>query len=108
MRSLTGDELRSLFVEFFLERSHALIPSASLIAADEPTVVFRWAGMEPLVPYVLGREHSNGDMLVGFQKCLRTTDIDEVGDATHLTLFEMLGNWSLGAYFKNESIRWTF
>jgi alanyl-tRNA synthetase len=108
MRSLTGDELRSLFVDFFLERSHALIPSASLIPADDPTVLFTSAGMQPLVPYLLGREHSNGDMLVGFQKCLRTTDIDEVGDATHLTLFEMLGNWSLGAYFKNESIRWTF
>lgn len=108
MRSLTGDELRSLFLNFFLERSHALIPSASLIPAEDPTVLFTSAGMQPLVPYLLGREHSNGDKLVGFQKCVRTVDIDEVGDATHLTLFEMLGNWSLGAYFKNESIRWSF
>jgi alanyl-tRNA synthetase len=108
MRSLSGDELRSLFLNFFLERSHALIPSASLIPAEDPTVLFTSAGMQPLVPYLLGREHSNGDKLVGFQKCMRTTDIDEVGDATHLTLFEMLGNWSLGAYFKNESIKWSY
>jgi len=108
MRSLTADELRSLYLRFFQERDHAIVRSASLIPANDPTVLFTTAGMHPLIPYLLGQEHPSGDMLVGFQKCLRTTDIDEVGDATHLTLFEMLGNWSLGAYFKEASIRWTF
>ena len=85
-----------------------MIPSASLVPSDDPSVLFTTAGMHPLVPYLLGREHPSGDMLVNYQKCVRTSDIEEVGDATHLTFFEMLGNWSLGAYFKQDSITWSY
>jgi alanyl-tRNA synthetase len=85
-----------------------VIPSASLVPSDDPSVLFTTAGMHPLVPYLLGREHPSGDMLVNYQKCVRTSDIEEVGDATHLTFFEMLGNWSLGAYFKQDSITWSY
>jgi alanyl-tRNA synthetase len=96
-----------MYLSFFTERAHAAIPSASLVPSDDPSVLFTTAGMHPLVPYLLGRPHPSGDLLVNYQKCVRTSDIDEVGDATHLTFFEMLGNWSLGAYFKQESITWS-
>ena len=104
---LTADRLRRMYLWFFTERAHAAIPSASLVPSDDPSVLFTTAGMHPLVPYLLGRPHPSGDRIVNYQKCVRTSDIEEVGDATHLTFFEMLGNWSLGAYFKQESITWS-
>ena len=105
---MTTDELRRLFLDFFRERGHAIIPSASLIPENDPTVLFTTAGMHPLVPYLLGERHPSGTRLADAQKCVRTGDIDEVGDNRHLTFFEMLGNWSLGDYFKKESIQWSF
>jgi alanyl-tRNA synthetase len=104
---IDADRLRSMFLAFFAERGHAILPSASLVAEGDPSVLFTTAGVHPLVPYLLGRLHPAGRRLADCQKCLRTTDIVEVGDATHLTFFEMLGNWSLGAYFKRESITWS-
>ncbi|MCL2017443.1 MAG: alanine--tRNA ligase [Alphaproteobacteria bacterium] len=101
---MTANELRQLFINFFIERGHKHIPSASLIPENDPSVLFTTAGMHPLVPYLLGERHPLGKRLVDCQKCLRTDDIDEVGNTTHLTFFEMLGNWSLGDYFKKESI----
>jgi len=97
-----------MYLSFFTARAHAAIPSASLVPSDDPSVLFTTAGMHPLVPYLLGRPHPSGDRLVNYQKCVRTSDIEQVGDATHLTFFEMLGNWSLGAYFKQESITWSY
>src|SRR5262245_36553600 len=105
---LTADELRSKYLGFFKERGHAIIPSAPLVPENDPSVLFTTAGMHPLVPYLLGRQHPSGKRLVDYQKCVRTTDIEEVGDKSHLTLFEMLGNWSLGDYFKRESITWSY
>jgi alanyl-tRNA synthetase len=107
-RKIDGDRLRSLFLKFFAERGHAVIPSASLIPENDPSVLFTTAGMHPLVPYLMGRPHPAGVRLVDAQKCVRTNDIEEVGDATHLTFFEMLGNWSLGDYFKDESIAYSW
>ncbi|MDR1409453.1 MAG: alanine--tRNA ligase [Oscillospiraceae bacterium] len=101
---MTAQELRRLYLDFFAARGHAEIPSASLIPENDPSVLFTTAGMHPLVPYLLGEGHPAGNRLCDCQKCLRTDDIDEVGDASHLTFFEMLGNWSLGDYFKRESI----
>lgn len=101
-------ELRSAYLNFFREKNHAVIPSASLIPDNDPTVLFTTAGMHPLVPYLLGAKHPQGTRLTDVQKCVRTGDIDEVGDATHCTFFEMLGNWSLGDYFKEESIAWSY
>ena len=101
---IDADRLRSMFLAFFAEHGHAILPSASLIAEGDPSVLFT-AGVHPLLPYLLGRLHPAGGP-GRYQKCLRTTDIDQVGDATHLTFFEMLGNWSLGARFKQESIAW--
>src|SRR6185295_17078235 len=106
--ALTANQLRSKYLEFFRERGHAVIPSAPLIPENDPSVLFTTAGMHPLVPYLLGRPHPSGKRLVNCQKCVRTTDIEEVGDASHLTFFEMLGNWSLGDYFKKESITWSY
>lgn len=105
---MTTKELKQKFIKFFQDRGHALIPSASLIPENDPTVLFTTAGMHPLVPYLLGEKHPLGSRLVNVQKCLRTDDIDEVGDDTHVTFFEMLGNWSLGDYWKKESISWSF
>lgn len=105
---MTTDELRRRFLDFFREKSHAVIPSASVIPENDPTVLFTTAGMHPLVPYLLGESHPAGTRLANAQKCVRTGDIDEVGDNRHLTFFEMLGNWSLGDYFKEESIPWSF
>ncbi|MCL2608207.1 MAG: alanine--tRNA ligase [Methanomassiliicoccaceae archaeon] len=105
---MNAKELRNAYVNFFKERGHAYIQSSSLIPENDPTVLFTTAGMHPLVPYLLGEKHPAGKRLVNYQKCLRTGDIDEVGDATHLTFFEMLGNWSLGDYFKEGSIQMSY
>ncbi len=108
MKRLTGNELRKIWLDFFQNKKHAVIGSASLIPENDPTVLFTTAGMHPLVPYLLGAKHPSGTRLCNIQKCVRTGDIDEVGDATHLTFFEMMGNWSLGDYFKDEMISWSF
>ncbi|MBU1136784.1 alanine--tRNA ligase, partial [Patescibacteria group bacterium] len=105
---MTSKELRQNFLEFFKEKGHKIIPSASLIPENDPTTLFISAGMHPLVPYLMGEKHPQGNRLVSVQKCIRTSDIDEVGDDTHHTFFEMLGNWSLGDYFKKEAIEWSF
>ncbi len=105
---LTSQELREKYLAFFKERSHAVIPSAPLVPENDPSVLFNTAGMQPLVPYLLGKPHPMGKRIVDVQKCVRTGDIDDVGDDTHLTFFEMLGNWSLGDYFKQDSIEWSW
>ncbi|MFA5128523.1 MAG: alanine--tRNA ligase-related protein [Patescibacteria group bacterium] len=105
---MTAKELREKFLEFFKERSHAVLPSASLIPENDPTVLFTTAGMHPLVPFLLGEKHPAGKRLASVQKCIRTGDIDEVGDNWHNTFFEMLGNWSLGDYFKEDAIKWSW
>lgn len=105
---MTANELRTMYVNFFKERGHKEIASASLLPENDPTVLFTTAGMHPLVPYFLGEKHPAGNRLTDIQKCLRTDDIDEVGDDTHLTFFEMMGNWSLGDYFKEESISMSY
>ncbi|MFR9258256.1 MAG: alanine--tRNA ligase [Christensenellales bacterium] len=105
---MTSGELRSMWLNFFKSKGHAVIPSASVIPENDPTVLFTTAGMHPLVPYLLGSKHPAGTRLTDVQKCIRTGDIDEVGDASHLTFFEMLGNWSLGDYFKKEMIAWSW
>lgn len=105
---MTVNELREKFIEFFLKHKHKEITGASLLPDNDPTVLFNTAGMQPLVPYFLGEPHPEGKRLVDFQKCIRTGDIDEVGDNSHLTFFEMLGNWSLGDYFKKEAISMSF
>ena len=101
-------EIRNKYLNFFKNHGHAVIPSAPLIPENDPSVLFTTAGMQPLVPYLLGEPHPEGKRLTDFQKCVRTNDIDEVGDNRHLTYFEMLGNWSLGDYFKEESIAMSF
>lgn len=108
MRELTSETLRELYLTFFREKGHAIIPSASLIPENDPTVLFTTAGMHPLVPYLMGEKHPEGRRLTDVQKCVRTGDIDEVGDERHCTFFEMLGNWSLGDYFKEEMIPWSY
>ncbi len=105
---LTADQLREKYLNFFASRGHAIISGASLIPENDPTVLFTTAGMHPLVPYLLGEPHPAGQRLTDVQKCVRTGDIDAVGDTCHLTFFEMLGNWSLGEYFKKEAITWSF
>ncbi len=106
---MLAKDLRRRFIDFFVKKhQHAEIPSGSLVPENDPTVLFTTAGMHPLVPYLMGEVHPAGKRLVDAQKCLRTDDIDEVGDATHCTFFEMLGNWSLGDYFKKEAIEWSY
>ena len=101
-------EIRNKYLKFFENHGHKIIPSSPLITENDPSVLFNTAGMQPLVPYLLGQKHPEGTRLTDYQKCLRTNDIDEVGDNRHLTYFEMLGNWSLGDYFKEESIKMSY
>ena len=108
MKNFTSETLRETYLKFFESKGHAIIPSASLIPENDPTVLFTTAGMHPLVPYLLGEKHPAGNRLTDVQKCVRTGDIDEVGDSSHCTFFEMLGNWSLGDYFKEQMIPWSF
>ncbi|MBI2130072.1 alanine--tRNA ligase [Candidatus Woesearchaeota archaeon] len=108
MKQLSSKDLKELYFKFFKEKGHKLIASASLIPEHDPTVLFTAAGMHPLVPFLIGQPHPQGKRLVNVQKCLRTDDIDEVGDPSHLTFFEMLGNWSLGDYWKKEAIEWSY
>jgi len=105
---ITSSELKKKYLNYFEKRGHAVIPSASLIPQNDPTVLFTTAGMQPLVPYLIGEKHPAGNRLTDVQKCVRTGDIDDVGDDWHLTFFEMLGNWSLGDYFKKEAIEMSF
>ncbi len=105
---MTADELRQMYLDFFKSKEHAVVSGASLFPENDPTVLFTTAGMHPLVPYLLGEPHPSGIRLCNCQKCIRTGDIEEVGDPSHLTFFEMLGNWSLGDYFKEEAIAWSF
>lgn len=112
---MTSAEIRERYLKFFEKRGHTIIPSASLVPENDPSSLFTTAGMQPLVPYLMGQKHPAGNRLVNVQKCVRTGDIDDVGDNRHLTFFEMLGNWSLGdpastlgGYFKKESINWSF
>ena len=105
---MTGFELRKLYIAFFKSKGHEEIAGKSLIPENDPTVLFTTAGMHPLVPYILGEPHPAGKRLVDYQKCIRTVDIDNVGDTSHVTFFEMLGNWSLGDYFKREAIEFSY
>lgn len=105
---MTAHELRQKYIEFFKEHGHAQISGKSLVPENDPTVLFTTAGMHPLVPYLLGQEHPAGSRLVNYQKCIRTGDIESVGDSSHLTFFEMLGNWSLGDYFKEGAIKMSY
>ena len=105
---LTSHELRKKYLEFFSNKGHKIIDSASLIPENDPTTLFTSAGMQPMIPYLLGESHPNGKRIANSQKCFRTQDIDEVGDNRHTTFFEMLGNWSLGDYFKQEQVGWMF
>lgn len=100
--------LKDLYINFFVSKGHKQIPSAPVVPENDPSVLFNTAGMQPLVPYLMGQPHPYGTRLCDYQKCVRTNDLDEVGDVTHHTFFEMLGNWSLGDYFKEESIEWSF
>ena len=108
MKDITADQLRQLYIDFFVSKGHKQISGASLIPENDPTVLFTTAGMHPLVPYILGAEHPSGKRLTDYQKCIRTGDIDSVGDPHHLTFFEMLGNWSLGDYFKEQMIEYSY
>ena len=108
MKKLTSKELRNFYLDFFKKHNHKIIPSASIVPENDPTVLFTTAGMHPLVPYLLGEKHPEGKRLCDVQKCIRTSDIDEVGDSSHLTFFEMLGNWSLGDYFKKDAIKMSY
>ncbi len=105
---MTSAQLRSAYLNFFKERGHAIINSDGLIPANDPTTLFTGSGMQPMLPYLLGEKHARGTRIVDSQKCFRSQDIEEVGDNRHTTFFEMLGNWSLGDYFKKEQIPWMF
>lgn len=107
MKKLSSEELRKLYIDFYASKNHAVIGAASLIPENDPTVLFTTAGMHPLVPYLLGEKHPAGNRLTDVQICVRTGDIDEVGDEAHCTFFEMLGSWSLGDYFKQDAIKWS-
>jgi len=107
-KSISTKQLKKKYIEFFKSKGHVIIPSASLIPLNDPSVLFNTAGMQPLVPFLLGQKHPLGKRLVNIQKCLRTVDFDNIGDDSHHTFFQMLGNWSLGDYFKKESISWSF
>lgn len=108
MKNLTSNEIRKKFLEFFKNKEHEVLPSAPLVPENDSSVLFNTAGMQPLVPYLLGEKHPKGKRLVDAQKCVRTNDIEEVGDNTHHTFFEMLGNWSLNDYFKDDALNWSY
>src|SRR3984885_9401067 len=105
---MTAQEIRKAYLDFFVERGHKLIPRALLVPQNDPTTLFTGSGMQPLIPYLLGEPHQDGTRLVDSQTCFRAQDIEEVGDNRHTTFFEMLGNWSLGDYFKADEIPWLF
>src|SRR6195952_5117989 len=107
---MIAQEIRKAYLDFFEERGHKIIPRAQLVPYNDPTTLFTGSGMQPLLPYLLGEAHPEGDKLVDSQTCLRAQDIEDVGDNRHTTFFEMLGNWSLGDYFKDQQLRqfWTF
>ena len=105
---MKSQEVRKRFMDFFKERGHALLPSASVVPENDPSVLFTTAGVQPLVPYILQGAHPEGNRLASVQKCVRTTDIDDIGDSTHATFFEMMGNWSIGDYFKEDAIKWSY
>ena len=102
------NNLKDLYINFFISKGHKQIPSAPVVPENDPSVLFNTAGMQPLIPYLMGQKHPYGTRLCDYQKCIRTNDLDAIGDSYHHTFFEMLGNWSLGDYFKNESISWSF
>src|SRR3989338_590033 len=101
-------EVRAKYLEFFKSRGHVIVPSSSLVPENDPTTLFTGSGMQPMVPYLLGERHPQGKRIVDSQKCFRAQDIEEVGDNRHTTFFEMLGNWSLGDYWKEEQLSWVF
>jgi alanyl-tRNA synthetase len=105
---MNSNEIRKKFLDFFEKRGHAIVPSAPLVPENDPSVLFNVAGMQPMVPFLLGETHPKGKRIAASQKCVRTNDIEEVGDNTHFTFFEMLGNWSLGDYFKEDAIKWSY
>ena len=105
---MTLSEIRKKYLEFYKARGHAIIPSASLVPENDPTTLFTGSGMQPMVPYLLGENHPEGTRIADSQKSFRSVDIEEVGDNRHTTFFEMLGNWSLGDYFKKEQLPWIF
>src|SRR3989344_4306045 len=105
---MTSAEIRQKFLKFFEERVHVIVPSSPLIPENDPTTLFTGSGMQPMVPYLLGADHPQGTRIADSQKCFRTVDIEEVGDNRHTTFFEMLGNWSLGDYWKKEQLHWIF
>lgn len=107
MKSMTGEQLRKSRSDFWVAKKHKLLPEASLVGGKESTAMFNIAGMQQLIPYLNGKKHPLGTRLFNIQKCIRTVDIDEVGDASHLTFFEMMGNRSLGDYFKKDSVNWS-
>jgi alanyl-tRNA synthetase len=105
---MSSHDIRQKFLDFFASKNHAIIKSAPIVPENDASVLFNIAGMQPLVPYLLGEAHPEGKRLANLQKCIRTIDIEEVGDSRHLTFFEMMGNWSLGDYFKTEAIKWSY
>lgn len=105
---MQSQEIRQRFLKFFEKRGHKVIPSASLVPENDPSVLFNTAGMQPLVPYLLGQKHPLGNRIVDIQKCVRTGDLDDIGDKRHFSFFEMMGNWSLGDYFKEDAIKWSY
>src|SRR3989339_646757 len=105
---MTANQIRAKYLEFFKKQGHAIVPSASLLPENDPSTLFTGSGMQPMVPYLLGEKHPEGVRIADSQKCFRAMDIDDVGDNRHTTFFEMLGNWSLGDYFKKEQINWVF
>jgi alanyl-tRNA synthetase len=107
MNHLSSAQLRDLRSQFRASKQHQELPEVSLIADKGSTALFNVAGMQPLIPYLMGKEHPLGKRLFDIQKCIRTVDIEDVGDASHLTFFEMMGNWSLGDYFKKEAVQWS-
>src|SRR3989338_9294874 len=102
------NEIRAKYLEYFKARGHTIIPSSPIVPENDPTTLFTGSGMQPLIPYLLGKDHPEGKRLANSQKCFRALDIDEVGDNRHTTFFEMLGNWSLGNYGKREELPWMF